>query len=130
MNVLVVEDSETVRGYLQSILSDIPGITVIGYLAIEEDVIECIDTLMPDVVIFDIGLRNAAVVGMLKNIKKRHPGIKVMILADCTSEFYFNRCLYTAQDNFFDKTSQFMRIRAALWAYHLNNKFAAALQPP
>lgn len=129
MNVLIVEDSETLRGHLQSILSDIPGITVIGYAADEADVIGRIDTLLPDAVIFDISMKNGAVIGMLENIKKRYSGIKIMILADCTNEFHFNRCLYTGEDNFFDKASQFMRIRAALWqwvyACRLDSRFEA-----
>lgn len=119
MNVFIVEDSKTLCGHLQSILSDIPGITMIGHAAAGEPdtIVGLIETLMPDAVIFDIDLKNMAVTGMLANIKKCCPRIKVMILADCTNAFDFNRCLYTVEDNFFDKASQFMKIRAALWQW-------------
>jgi len=104
MNVFVVENSEISRERLQSILSGIPGITVIGRAA-EDDpgVAERIDTLLPDVLIFD-NLRNMAVVGMLKNIKKRHPMIKAMVLANCASELDFNCCKRAGADHFLTGT--------------------------
>ena len=130
MNILIVDDSETARGYLQSILSGIPGVAVIGHAANEAGATELIDTLLPDIVILDISMRNGAVIDMLENIKKRHPTIKVMMLTDCTNEFYFNCCKRAGEDHFFDKDSQLMRIRAALWqCYRLDNRFEA-LQTP
>ena len=134
MNIFIVEDSRCSRECLQSILSDIPGITVIGHAtAVGSDVIGVIETLVPDAVIFDIDLKNIAVMGMLESIKKYCHGMKVMILADCANEIDFNSCLYTGEDNFFDKTSQFMTIRAALWKWvydcRLDNRLDALQLP-
>ncbi|MFZ2301344.1 MAG: hypothetical protein WAW10_05685 [Gallionella sp.] len=117
MNVFIVEDSETSRGHLQSILSDIPGITVIGHAAAgEPGVVERIDTLLPDAMIFD-NLRDIAVVGVLENIKKRHSMIKVMVLADCANDSCFSRCKRVGVDHLFDRASQLMCARAALWKW-------------
>lgn len=121
MNVFIVgssESPESSRRCLQSILSDIPDISVIGRVeANGPGAIERIVAQMPDAVIFDIDLKNMAVDGMLENVKRRCPGVRVMVLADCTNGLDFNRCLHTGEDNFFDKTSQFMTIRAALWKW-------------
>ncbi|MFZ2301567.1 MAG: hypothetical protein WAW10_06825 [Gallionella sp.] len=123
MNIFIVENSGASCGYLQSILHNIPGITVIGHAAADEpDVTERIAALLPDALIFD-NLRDVAVVGMLENIKKRHPMIKIMVLADCANELYFKHCKRAGVDHFFDGDSQLMRVRAALWKwvydYHL-----------
>lgn len=127
MNIFIVENSGAPCGYLRSILSDIPGITVIGHAAAgERDVIERIETLLPDALIFD-NPRDAAAVGMLENIKKRHPMIKIMILADCASELYFNRCKRVGVDHFFDGNSQLMRIRAALWKWVYDHRLGGHL---
>jgi len=132
MNVFIVEDSAIMLKNLRSMLSDISGVTVIGH-ADGADAIECIGALLPDLVILDISLRNIAGIGMLENIKKRHPGIKVMILTGCTDEFYSSRCKRAGADYFFDKVFQLTRVRAALWqwvyANRLDNRFEA-LQIP
>lgn len=132
MNVFIVEDSAIMLKNLRSMLSDISGITVIGH-ADGVDAIERIGALLPDLVILNISLKNGAGIGMLENIKKRHPGIKVMILTGCTDEFYFNRCKRAGADYFFDKVFQLTRVRAALWqwvyASRSDNRFEA-LQIP
>ena len=132
MKVFIVEDAPIMLENLQSILADISGVTVIGHAG-GADAIERIGELLPDLVILDISLRNGAGIGMLENIKKRHPGIKVMILTGCTDEFYFNRCKRAGADYFFDKAFQLTRIRATLWqwvyASRLDNRFEA-LQIP
>lgn len=122
MNVFIVEDSASVRGRMQSMLSDIHGATVIGHAANEVDAIERIDTLLPDIVIFDICLKNEAMMGLLETIKTNHPKIKLMILTDCTSEPYSNRCKQAGNDCFLDKGLQFMQVRAALWNQVYTNR--------
>lgn len=122
MNVFVVEDSAIMLENLRSILSDISGITVIGHASDEADAAERIDMLLPDLVILDIGLRNGAGIGMLEKIKKRHSGIKVMVLTGCTDEFYFDRCKRAGADYFFDKAFQLTRVRAALWQWVYANR--------
>ncbi|MDO8465187.1 MAG: hypothetical protein Q7S46_08055 [Gallionella sp.] len=127
MNIFIVENSGTSRDRLQSILSDITGIRVIGHATADEPgVIERIDTLLPDVVIFD-SLRDMAVVGMLESIKKCHPMIKVMVLDDCANELHFNRCKRAGVDHFFDRSSQIMRTRAALWKCVYDYRFGSHL---
>lgn len=118
MNIFIVENSEASRGCLQSILSDIPDISVIGRVeANRPGVIERIAERMPDAVIFDIDPKNMAVDGMLENVKRRCPGLRVMVLADRANGLDFNRTPHAGEGDFFDKASQFMTIRAALWKW-------------
>ncbi|WP_435627262.1 response regulator [Candidatus Ferrigenium straubiae] len=117
MNVFIVEDAAIMLKNLRSILSDIPGVTVIGQAAGVAEAIERIGTLLPDFVILDISLRNGTGISMLECIKKRHPGIKVVVLTGCTDEFYSDRCKRAGADYFFDKAFQLTRVRAALWQW-------------
>lgn len=117
MNVFIVEDSAIMLENLRSMLSDISGVTVIGHAADGADAIERIGMLLPDLVILDINLRNGTGIGMLENLKKRHSGIKVMVLTNCTDEFYFGHCKRAGADYFFDKAFQLTRVRAALWQW-------------
>lgn len=114
MNVFIVEDTAIMLENLLSILSDIPSVTVVGHAAGGADATERIDALQPDLVILNIGLRNGAGIGMLEKLKKRHPGIKAMVLTGCTDEFYADRCKRAGADYFFDKAFQLTWVRAAL----------------
>lgn len=117
MNLFIVEDSEAVRERLQSMLSDIPGIAVVGYAGNELDAIERINTLLPDVVTLDLRLQSGSGFNVLENIKKYHPGIKVIVLTNDDNQVYEARCMRAGADLFFDKSFQFSRVYSALWLW-------------
>lgn len=126
MNVFIVENLAAADKGLRSLLSGISGVTIVGHSADERDAIEHIDALLPDAVILDAVPQTGTGIGVLGNVKKHHPEIKVMVLADCPDEFHANRCKYVEADYFFDKSFQFAKARAAFWqwiyAEHLDNK--------
>lgn len=117
MNVFIVEDSDVVREHMQSMLSAIPGVEVVGYAVDEQGAIERINTLLPDVVTLDISLQPGSGIRVLENIKKEHPAMKVIVLTNYTDEYYVNSCKLAGADCFFDKTFQFSRVRSALWSW-------------
>lgn len=117
MNVFIVEDSDVVRQHMQSMLSAIPGVKVVGFAVDELGAIERINKLLPDVVTLDISLQPGSGIRVLENIKKEHPAMKVIVLTNYTDEFYASKCKQAGADYFFDKTFQFSRVRSALWSW-------------
>lgn len=111
MNVFIVEDSETMREILRTMLSDLHNIKIIGYAADEQGAIAHINVSQPDVVILDLTLLSGSGIAVLKNIKKHHAAIKVMVLTNCTGQFYVDACKHADADYFFDKSFQFMQVR-------------------
>jgi DNA-binding NarL/FixJ family response regulator len=111
MNVFIVEDSEAMRESLRTMLSDFHDVRIVGYAADETGAIEQINSLLPDVVILDLNLLSGTGIAVLKNVKKHHAGIKVMVLTNCTDEFYVEACKRANADYFFDKSFQFMQVR-------------------
>ena len=111
MNVFVVEDSEAMRESLRNMLSEFHDVKIVGYAADEAGAIEQINSLLPDVVILDLNLQSGSGIAVLKNVKKHHAGIKVMVLTNCTDEFYVDACKRARADFFFDKSFQFMQVR-------------------
>ena len=111
MNVFIVEDSEAMRESLRTMLSDFHDVRIVGYAADETGAIEQINSLLPDVVILDLNLLSGSGIAVLKNVKKHHAGIKVMVLTNCTDEFYVEACKRAHADYFFDKSFQFMQVR-------------------
>ena len=114
MKVFVVEDSAIVLNDLQSMLSDIPGVTVIGMAVDESHAIERINALRPDVVTLDIQLQSGSGLGVLRNVKEHHAGIKVMVLTNYSEPAYVDRCMRLGADYFFDKSLQYAQFREAL----------------
>ena len=133
MNVFIVEDSDIVREHMQSMLSAIPGVEVVGYAVDELGAIERINTLLPDVVTLDISLKPGSGINVLEYIKKQHPKTKVIVLTNYTDEFSANSCRRAGADCFFDKTFQFSRVRSALWSWinvgHMVNSAAVLREP-
>ena len=111
MNVFIVEDSEAMRESLRSMLSEFHDVRIAGYAAGETGAIEQVNALLPDVVILDLNLQSGTGVAVLKNIKKHHPEIKVMVLTNCNGELYVDACKRANADYFFDKSFQFMQVR-------------------
>jgi DNA-binding NarL/FixJ family response regulator len=114
MNVFIVEDSEVMRESLRSMLSDLHDVNIVGYAEDEQGAIEHIDALLPDAVILDINLKSGSGITVLKEIKKRHAGIKVMMLTNYDSSFYAVVCKRANADCFLDKSFQFMQVREVL----------------
>jgi DNA-binding NarL/FixJ family response regulator len=117
MKVFIVEDSWAVREYLQTMLSDINGIKLVGYAEDEMGAIEHINTLRPDAVILDLSLKPGSGLAVLEYVKKNHAATKVIVLTNYTDKYYADTCKAAGADYFFDKTFQFSQIRSVLWSW-------------
>ena len=127
MNLFIVEDSAIILKHLLPMLSDIPGVTVMGHAADEAGAIERINALRPDVVTLDLRLQPGSGLNVLKHIKKHHARIKVMVLTGCTGEAYVNRCRLAGADCFFDKASQIEQLCGVLQEWAQPDRFDSEL---
>lgn len=115
--MLIVDDSEILQDNLKQMLSNIPDIDIIGYIKDESGAIDQVNTLLPDAVILDINLESGSGITVLRYIKKYHPGIKVMILTNYTSDYISRACKHFQADRFLDKSFQFMEVREVLLSW-------------
>lgn len=125
MDVFIVENSSAMRASLQSVLSDMPEVKVVGQAVSETVAAERIGALLPDVVILDHRLQSGSGVRLLENIMNRHAMIKVIVFTYYNDEFSMDNCKLTGADYCFDKSFQLMHLRAILWKWahtdRLNN---------
>jgi DNA-binding NarL/FixJ family response regulator len=117
MKIFIVEDSATVRGHLQSMMSNIPGVEVVGCAADEQAAIQRINQLLPDVVTLDLALQQGSGLGVLEYLKEHHSGIKIIVLTNNIDQFYIDSCKRSGADFVFDKTFQFSRVNSVLWSW-------------
>ena len=127
MDVFVVENSATMDKGLQSMLSDISDVTIVGHSVDEQDAIEQIDTLLPDVVILDIDLQSGSGFSLLENVKQHHQHIKTVVLTYYSDEHYAARCKSAGADYFFDRAFQLQQMRVVFWKWaHTDRLFNKA----
>lgn len=117
MNVFIVEDSETARAHLKTMLSDIPGVSVVGYAGDELGAIKRIGELLPDVVTLDISLQPGSGIAVLGYIKKNHPAIKVIVLTNYVDDYYIKTCKDAGADYVFDKILHFQKVASVFWSW-------------
>ncbi len=117
MDVFVVGNSAAMDKGLQSLLSDISDVTMVGHSEDEEDAIEQVNALLPDVVVLDINLQSGSGFSVLENVKKHHPEIKVVVVTYYSDEHYAERCKRAGADYFFDKAFQLSQVRVVFWKW-------------
>ena len=117
MRVFVADELPRRFGEILSMLEGIPGVQVVGHA---EDSIAArllITALQPDVVILDINMPGGSGIEVLREIKHPASSPTVIMLTNYSQPQYRARCLEEGgADFFFDKSSEFEKIRGVLEA--------------
>lgn len=114
MKVFIVEDSKVVRERLNTMISELREIEVIGEAENALDAIDSIRKLKPDAVVLDIRLANGSGIDVLKDIKNDKPVPIIIILTNYPYPQYKKKCLDSGADYFFDKSTEFDKITDVL----------------
>jgi len=114
MEIFLVEDSDLVRQRLQAMLSQLPGAHVGGHATEPQSAIRDILAQKPDVVVLDLKLDGGSGFDVLKEVHEREPGIDFYMLSNFSSEPYRRYALRLGALDFFDKSSEFERVRDVL----------------
>lgn len=119
MKLFIVEDSEVVRERLATMLGDIANLQIVGYARDASGAAESFSSLVkggmtPDAAVLDIRLAKGNGMGVLRFIKSQAPATKVIMLTNFAYPQYRKRCLADGADYFFDKSSEFMKMREVL----------------
>jgi len=100
-----------VRERLQRMLSQVPGAHVGGHATQARAAIRDILEKKPDVVVLDLKLDEGSGFDVLKEVHEREPGIDIYMLSNFASEPYRRYALRLGALDFFDKSSEFERVR-------------------
>jgi len=110
MKVFIADDSTVLRERLVEMLSDLPGIEIIGHAQDVPEAITAIKKLNPDVVILDIRMPGGSGIDVLQDIKKDKQAPLIIILTNYPYPQYRKKCLGLGADYFFDKSTEFERV--------------------
>jgi len=110
MKVFIVDDSAVLRERVIEMLSELPGIEIIGHAQNVSDALSAIKKLNPDVVILDIRIPGGSGIDVLQDIKKEKDAPMVIILTNYPYPQYRKKCLGLGADYFFDKSTEFEKV--------------------
>jgi len=123
MKVLLAEDHTIVRKGLRSLLDAERGIEVIGEAEDGREALEKVQRLRPDVVLMDITMPGLNGLEATRQIKKRFPEVKVLILTMHANEEYVHQVLQAGASGYVVKQAVVRELVSALQAVHRGDSF-------
>jgi len=114
MKVFIADDSAVFRERMIEILSELPGIEIIGQAQDGIEATNLIEKLNPDVVILDIRMPRGNGIDALQNIKKNNPALIVIMITNYPYLQYRKKCMKAGADYFFDKSTEFEKVTEVL----------------
>ena len=114
--VFLVEDSPLLRSRLEALLTSIPGIRVVGFAASASQAIGEILLAEPDAVVLDLHLKEGNGFDVLRAVRKAAPAIAFFIVTNHPHEGYRASAERLGARGFYDKSSEFDKLRDALAA--------------
>ena len=110
MNVLIVDDSQVIQDSLVNMLSLIEGIDKIARAEDVKNAISSTRELKPEVLILDIRIHGGSGIDVLREVKKKEPSPKVIMLTNYPYSQYKKKCFEEGADYFLDKSTEFAEI--------------------
>jgi len=114
VKVFLVEDSPLLRERVAAILDSIPGAQSVGHAAGAEEAIAGIERSQADVVVLDIQLEQGNGFDVLKALRKSAPQVQAFVLTNFANDAYRRKAQSLGARGFFDKSTEFDRLRDAL----------------
>ena len=110
MKVFIADDSKVLCERLIEMLSEVPGIEIIGHAQDVTESLAAIKKLNPDIVILDIRMPGGSGMDVLQAIKQDKHAPMVIMLTNYPYPQYRKKCLGLGADYFFDKSTEFEKV--------------------
>ncbi len=132
IRVLLVDDHQIMRQGLGALLAGVPDIEVVGEAADGRTALDLVRTLVPDVVVMDVGMPELNGVEATRQIRAEYEHVKVIALSTHTDRNYVKHmleagaCGYVLKIAAHDELVRAVRA-ASLGRTHLSPKIAGSM---
>jgi DNA-binding NarL/FixJ family response regulator len=117
VRILLAEDHHLVRQGIRALLERQPGIEIVGEAADGLEALHMVEDLRPDIVLMDITMPGLNGLEVLRRVRPRLPGVRVLMLSVHEEEEFVLRALQAGASGYLLKRSLgvelLMAIRAA-----------------
>jgi DNA-binding NarL/FixJ family response regulator len=114
MQVFLVEDSAAIRERVAALFEATPNVELVGHAADADGAIRDILAGSPDVVLLDISLAAGSGFDVLRAVRPRAPEIDFYVLSNVSAYPYRQLADTLGARGFFDKSTEFERVRELL----------------
>jgi DNA-binding NarL/FixJ family response regulator len=115
--VLLIDDSELIGSKVLELLSTVAAVELLSQAKSVKEGLRACEEESPDIVFLDINLPDGSGIGLLKELKKRQPHIRVIMLTNSAGSFYRKKCAELKAEGFLDKTTDFELIPKLVTEY-------------
>ncbi|MFC1975934.1 response regulator [Chloroflexota bacterium] len=123
IKVLLAEDHTIVRKGIRSLLDDETGIEVVGEAEDGREALEKVEQLFPDVVLMDNSMPVLNGLEATRQIKKRFPAVKILILTMHTNEEYIFQFLQAGASGYLVKQAAPTELVSAIQTVYQGDSF-------
>ena len=109
--VFLVEDFAPIRRRLSELLTAIDGVEIVGEAESPADAIAGILRTAPGWVVLDFQLLGGTGVDVLRAVHPKEPSIKFIVLTNHPNAQYRRTCVESGAGWFFDKSTEFGKIK-------------------
>src|SRR5262245_8394478 len=115
MRVFLVEDAPLLRERLTALITSV-GATPVGHAEGAREAIDAILAVKPDAVVLDLSLKEGNGFDVLRGVRKVAPEIVFFVLTNHPIESFRTAATRLGARGFFDKSSEFEKLRDLLAA--------------
>jgi EAL domain-containing protein (putative c-di-GMP-specific phosphodiesterase class I) len=119
--VLIVDDHEMLAESLVRLLSDDPGITVVGHEVTATNGIRRAAELVPDIVLMDFELPDMDGASATRMLRRLHPDIKVITVTGTQQRGAYFAAMEAGSSGWVRKTHALQELRLAVHSVHQGN---------
>ena len=113
-SVYIVDDSDSIRQRLVSMLGTMRNVAVVGEARTESEAIDGIVATCPDIVLLDLNLGAGSGMHVLHAVQHKLPRVSVVVLTNHSEPQYRRACMKAGARHFFDKSTQFDCVRTVI----------------
>jgi CheY-like chemotaxis protein len=122
LSVLMVDDSALIRKRLWALLTEIPGVEIVGQADTLAQAVSALRQLKPDAITLDLQLPDGNGLNLLRLIQREHLPTSVIVLTSYPAPQYDQRARAAGAYAFLNKASDFRKVKDPIQALLLNRR--------
>jgi two-component system chemotaxis response regulator CheB len=112
LRIVIVDDSADIQQRMRRLLTEVPGLDVVGSARDRASAIRTIDDQRPDVVLLDVDLDHGdRGMDVLRHVARDHAGTQVVVLSNFSWRAMRDAFLAAGAAAYFDKAMEFNEAR-------------------